>query len=147
MGIGNDRPINIHLNQNHRAVEKAQFSSKQMQAIYMLTQRLVTTDRKEDWQSWNAERLITALKRLYPAEAVSRFQQAATRASSIQAFRLNDSLRPTNNARGKFLTVLVQALAKLGEPKHDLIGTLIREMVKGLTATTNEHRQKKATFV
>jgi len=99
MGIGNDRPINIHFNQNRRgSLEKAQFSSEQMQAFIneldgayrsnrfvvsdtvlsltakasrdmitldMLTQRLVTTDRKEDWQSWDAKRLmITALKRL-----------------------------------------------------------------------------------
>jgi len=32
------------------------------------------------------------------------------------------------------------------EPKHDQIYTLIREMVKGLTATTNEHCQKEGNL-
>lgn len=97
-------------------------AARDMITLDMLTQRLVTTDKKEDWQSWDAERLIEALKRLYPDEAVSRFQPAATRwaevaarVSSVEALRLNDPLGPTNNARGKFLTVLVQALAELGE--------------------------------
>ena len=37
----------------------------------------------------------------------------------------------------------MQAVA---EPKHDQIYTLIREMVKGLTATTNEHCQKEGNL-
>ena len=40
----------------------------------------------------------------------------------------------------------MQALAELGEPKHDLIATLIREMVKGLMTTINEHRQKEGNL-
>ena len=50
---------------------------------------------------------------------------------------------PINNARGKLLIVLVQALAELGEPQNDQIDTLIREIVKGLTASTNEHGRKE----
>ena len=37
---------------------------------------------------------------------------------------------------------LVQALAELGEPQSDQIDTLIRDMIKGLTASTNEHGRK-----
>ena len=36
----------------------------------------------------------------------------------------------------------MQALAELGEPQNDQIDTLIREIVKGLTASTNEHGRK-----
>ena len=53
---------------------------------------------------------------------------------------------PTNNARRKRLVVLVQALAELGEPQSDQIDTLIREIVKGLTASTNEHGRKEGNL-
>ena len=69
----------------------------------------------------------------------TRWAEVATQASSIQALRLSDPLGPTKNARRKFLTVLMQALA-------DQIDTLIREMLKGLTATTYEHRQKEGNL-
>ena len=46
------------------------------------------------------------------------------------------------HTRRKLLVVLVQALAELGEPQNDQIDTLIRDIVKGLTASTNEHGRK-----
>jgi len=72
-------------------------------------------------------------------EVATRWAEVATQASSIQALRLSDPLGPTKNARRKFLTVLMQALT-------DQIDTLIREMLKGLTATTYEHRQKEGNL-
>ena len=37
----------------------------------------------------------------------------------------------------------MQSLAELGEPKPDQIDTLLRDMIKGLVAPTNEHRSKE----
>jgi len=59
---------------------------------------------------------------------------------------MNDSLGPTNNARTKFFVALVQAHVDIGEPRADQIDTLIRDMIKGLTAATNDHRLKMATI-
>jgi hypothetical protein len=88
---------------------------------------LVTTDRKKNWQSWDAERLIKALKQLYSAEAVSCFQPAATcwaevaaRASSIEAFRLSDPLGPINNKRGKILTKSSSIIPEVYDAKYGL---------------------------
>ena len=89
------------------------------------------------------------LRKLYPLNSITRFQplntrwaEVCARVSSIEAIRLNDAIRPTNNARGNLLVVLVQALAELGEPQNDQIDTLIREIVEGMTASTNEHGRK-----
>ena len=89
------------------------------------------------------------LRKVYPLNSITRFQplntrwaEVCARVSSIEAIRLNDAMGPTNNIRGKHLIVLVQALAELGEPQSDQIDTLIRDMIKGLTASTNEHGRK-----
>jgi len=46
----------------------------------------------------------------------------------------------TNNARTKFLIALVQAHVDNGEPRADQIDIFIRDMIRGLTAATNDHR-------
>jgi len=60
----------------------------------------------------------------YPTDAESRFQssdirwtEAEHRVEKIEAIRLNDSLRPTKNARGSLLVTLVRALSELVSPK------------------------------
>ena len=73
----------------------------------------------------------------------TRWAEVGSRVNSIEAIRLSDPLGPTNNVRGKFLVTLVQSLAELGEPKPDQIDTLLRDMIKGLVAPTNEHRSKE----
>jgi len=42
----------------------------------------------------------------------------------------------------KFLVALVQAQVDIGEPRADQVDTLIKDMIKGLTAATNDHRLK-----
>ena len=115
----------------------------------MLAHKYVNPNAKESWIKASAPKLIAALRKLYPLNSITRFQPlnerwaaVAARVSSIEAIRLNDAMGPTNNARGKLLVVLVQALAELDEPQSDQIDTLIREIVKGLTASTNEHGRK-----
>jgi hypothetical protein len=62
---------------------------------------------------------------VYPIETTTHFQpsdicweEVESRVNSIEALRLNDPFGPTNNLRGKFLIMLVQALAELGESKE-----------------------------
>jgi len=116
----------------------------------MLAHQMVTVATKEEWLNWDAERLVETLRKVYPAETTTRFQptdtrwaEVGSRVNSIEAIRLSDPLGPTNNVRGKFLVTLVQSLAELGEPKPDQIDTLLRDMIKGLVAPTNEHRSKE----
>ena len=66
------------------------------------------------------------------------------RVSNLEAIRVSDALGPTNNARTKFLEALVQAQVDIGEPRADQVDTLIKDMIKGLTAATNDHRLKMA---
>jgi len=86
---------------------------------------------------------------VYPAEAGNRFQpsqerwaEVANRVSNLEAIRVNDALGPTNNARMKFLVALVQAQVDIGEPRADQVDTLIKGMIKDLTAANNDHRLK-----
>ena len=114
---------------------------------------MVTVATREEWLSWDAERLVEALRKVYPAESTTRFQPTFTRwaevgnrVNSIEELRLSDPLGSTNNVRGKFLVTLLQSLAELGEPKPDQIDTLLRDMIKGLVAPTNEHRSKEGNI-
>ena len=121
-----------------------------MITIDMLAQKFVQPNERESWVKLAAPQLVALLRKLYPTNTSTRFQPlnerwaaVGARVSSIEAIRLNDAMGPTNNARGKLLIVLVQALAELGEPQNDQIDTLIREIVKGLTASTNDHGRKE----
>ena len=106
-------------------------AARDMITIDMLAQKFVLPNERESWVKFTAPQLVAILRKLYPTSTSTRFQP------------LNDAMGPTNNARGKLLIVLVQALAELGELQNDQIDTLIREIVKGLTASTNEHGRKE----
>ncbi len=74
----------------------------------MLAQQMVTIATREEWLNWDAERLVEALRKVYPAETTTRFQptdtrwaEVGSRVNSIEALRLSDPLGPTNNVRGK----------------------------------------------
>jgi hypothetical protein len=51
--------------------------------IGMLAQRMSTSGKKQDWQSWDALRLFEALHKLYPTKAISRFQPTDTRWAEV----------------------------------------------------------------
>jgi len=145
--------VNIHVDPNKRkSLDKAAFSSADMQQlrdtvlslvallvqnlIDMLTEGLVLSTTMDSWQSWDAERLLRSLRRLYPAEAGNRFQpsnesctEVANCVNSIEVMRTTDPQGPTNNARTKFLIAWVQAHVDIGEPRADQIDTLIRDMI------------------
>ena len=96
----------------------------------------------------NAERLFETLRKVYSTETTTHFQPSDTRwvevgsrVNSIEALCLNDPLEPTNNVRGKFLILLVQALVELSEPKSDQIKGLV-----GLVVPINEHRSKEGNL-
>ena len=71
---------------------------------------MVTVATRKEWLYWNAERLMEALRKVYPIETTTHFQPSDTCwaevescVNSIEALRLNDPFGPTNNLRGKFL--------------------------------------------
>ena len=126
-------------------------AARDMITIDMLAQKFVQPNERESWVKLAAPQLVALLRKLYPTNTSTRFQPlnerwaaVGARVSSIEAIRLNDAMGPTNNAKRKLLVVLAQALAELGEPQNDQIDTLIRDIVKGLTASTNEHGRKRA---
>jgi len=99
----------------------------------MLAHQMVTVATREEWLSWDAELLVETLRKVYPVETTTRFQPTDTRWTEV-------------GSRVKFLVMLVQSLAELGEPKSDQIDTLLRDLIKGLVAPTNEHSSKEGNI-
>ena len=59
----------------------------------MLAHQMVAIATREEWINWNAERLVEALRKVYPIETTTRFQPSDTRWAEVACCQVMSRLK------------------------------------------------------